>query len=397
MKQVLLRLHGLLGITAGLVLAVVGLTGALLALEPQILKVLNPGILVVEERAQPRLSPAELVRRLRELQPERHIRSVTVTTGDAPAAVVFAIADKPKGEMRHVDPYSGLVLSKPRGDDVFHVIEDIHRRLLADKVGRQVTGACALVLVFMALSGLYLRWSRRPRGWRGWLLVNGRLSGRGLLWQLHAVSGTWVLAIFLFSALTGLFWSYDWYKSGVQRLFGAEVSVEQKKKPAADGLSDADMQAVLQVVWTVFQTSVPAYDSATIDLPRQSGKPVKVSYVAPGAVHERARDTLLINTEAGGRVVKQEMFAHKPWGQRMVASWKQLHTGQYWGVTGQLVLMLASFSMLLFAYTGWRLYFGRRAMSVRPGGVESPAPRPQHASQGAVLPMPGSPELDANV
>ena len=40
------------------------------------------------------------------------------------------------------------------------------------------------------------------------------LRGRGLHRSLHAVLGTWVLVIYLVMTLTGLWYSFDWYKDG---------------------------------------------------------------------------------------------------------------------------------------------------------------------------------------
>ena len=47
----------------------------------------------------------------------------------------------------------------------------------------------ALVLVFMCLSGLCLRWPRHARNWRAWLQLHWRRKGRRFLWELHTVTG----------------------------------------------------------------------------------------------------------------------------------------------------------------------------------------------------------------
>ena len=38
--------------------------------------------------------------------------------------------------------------------------------------------------------------------------------------SLHSVVGTWVLLIYLMSALTGLWWSFDWYRNAANTLLG---------------------------------------------------------------------------------------------------------------------------------------------------------------------------------
>ena len=52
-KNLVFQLHWLLGITAGVVLAVVGVTGAMLSFEADLLKGINPGVMTVEARPAP--------------------------------------------------------------------------------------------------------------------------------------------------------------------------------------------------------------------------------------------------------------------------------------------------------------------------------------------------------
>ncbi|HAB02362.1 MAG TPA: hypothetical protein DCE25_05300, partial [Pseudomonas sp.] len=68
MKKTLFQLHWLFGITAGLVLAVMGITGALYSFQEELLRAFNADVLTVEVRAEGVLPPAELVRRVEAAQ-----------------------------------------------------------------------------------------------------------------------------------------------------------------------------------------------------------------------------------------------------------------------------------------------------------------------------------------
>jgi sulfite reductase (NADPH) flavoprotein alpha-component len=46
------------------------------------------------------------------------------------------------------------------------------------------------------------------------------------------VVGTWVLLIYLMSALTGLWWSFDWYRSAANTLLGATGRQAQGRRRA---------------------------------------------------------------------------------------------------------------------------------------------------------------------
>lgn len=360
-KSFLLRLHGWLGISAGLVLAVVGLSGASMAFQPQVLRLLNPGVMTVQPPAgAAMLSPEALYERVLAQMPERPVQALTLSgRADQAALVVLAREGRPRGEPVWTNPYTGeMFTGELRGEAAFEWLEDLHRNLLADDFGKAVTGICAFILVFMALSGLWLRWSRRPRGLRGWLMLRGGLRGRAFLWQLHAVAGTWVFALLLFSAGTGLNWSYDWYKTGIHQVLGVQPG--GGPRPSGGGkpevVSLASVQAALAQAWPVFQAEVGVYRTASIALGGLPQGKVRVEYLPDDAVNERARNIVQIE---GDSIRSHELFTDKPLGEQWTSSWKFLHTGRYWGWPGQLLLFLSSLALPVFAVVGMRLYFTR--------------------------------------
>lgn len=358
LKTTLLRLHAWLGISAGLVIALVGTTGAMMAFEPQILRLLNPGVLqITPEPGQTLLSPQALYAQIQQAQPNRPVQALTLSgQADTPAQVIFSSLKKPKGESVWVQPYTGALLPEPRGEAAFETIENLHRRLLLDDIGKAVTGVSAFVLIFMSLSGLYLRWSRRPRGVRGWLGYRRGLQGRAWHFQLHSIAGTWLFILFLFSAGTGLSWSYDWYKAGIYRV----LSVEMPKKPTPGPqqvVTAAEFEQSIARVWPSLQAELSAYDSATIQFASLASDAIKIDYLAKDAPHIRAKNTLTFSPT--GELVSHKRFADKPWGEQIIAAWKMLHTGQYWGWSGQLMMMLSSLSLLGFAWLGISLFRSR--------------------------------------
>ena len=60
-KKTLFQLHWFFGITAGLVLALMGITGATVSFQDELLNLLNPSVLKVEKLDSGVLPPAELV------------------------------------------------------------------------------------------------------------------------------------------------------------------------------------------------------------------------------------------------------------------------------------------------------------------------------------------------
>ena len=88
LKKVWFQLHWLFGITAGLVLAVVGLTGALLSFEDEIVSLLNRGN-IVPPPAAVRLAPDALAARVAGAG-KRIAFIMLPADADRPARIAFA-------------------------------------------------------------------------------------------------------------------------------------------------------------------------------------------------------------------------------------------------------------------------------------------------------------------
>ncbi|MER8284588.1 PepSY-associated TM helix domain-containing protein, partial [Acinetobacter baumannii] len=82
---------------------------------------------------------------------------------------------------------------------------------------------------------------------------------------------------------------------------------------------------------------------------------VEVTYLRRDAEHERARNRLYLDT-ATGEPIEHRRYAELSAPARLVNSIYPLHMGSFWGPLGQVVMVLASAGLLLFAITGWLLY-----------------------------------------
>jgi sulfite reductase (NADPH) flavoprotein alpha-component len=367
-RQLLFQIHWLLGITAGAVLSVVGVSGALLSFEPQILRALNPGVMTVNVHDAQPLPPAELLARVHAAAPGKRVVALTLSADpDTAARVRFAPASmagakRTRGTTRYVDPYTGEMLGTPRGEIFFRQgrfsVMRIHRWLAAGDVGKYIVGAATLALIYFCLSGLYLRWPRRPLDWRPWFKLDWRHRGRAFLWNLHAVAGAWVLIAYLLMALTGLWWSYGWYRDGVAALTGVTQTQPPKRGVAAHGVRAPAAEAPdLDALWTVFRRQAGNWRNATLTIPA-AGQPLRIRYLPTNARHERATDEMTLAPD--GRVLKLERYADKRPGQKLWSSIFPLHSGSFFGLPGLICYMVASLAMPLFFVTGWLLYLDRR-------------------------------------
>jgi len=365
-RKVLFQLHWIFGITVGIVLAIVGATGALLSFEQQIVASLARDSRQVEANGRTPLAPAELLTRIAANEPDKRIAGLNIAREPgATVRVTFA----PR-EQRYVDPYTGSLLPAASGgaETFFRNVRQLHRWLmlgeLGDRdIGRQIVGASTLLLIFMALTGLYLRWprGRAARRLRTWFVPDFRLKGRAFLWNLHSVIGTWVLPVYLVIALTGLQWSYEWYRDGLYSIAGVERPAGGEGGPR-EARGKADIPSFTRA-WETFSREVPGFTAVNVNLAAAPDRPLEFRYLDAQPSHERAFNTLAIDKE--GQVSKSERYQDKRLAARLVSSIFPLHSGSYFGVVGVIVFLIASLMMPLFTVTGWLMYLRRRAPRAR--------------------------------
>ena len=75
LKKTFFQIHWFMGITAGLILSIMGVTGAIYSYEQQILKWINTDSYVVHAENRDKLSPAELYTHFQQVDPNIQINS----------------------------------------------------------------------------------------------------------------------------------------------------------------------------------------------------------------------------------------------------------------------------------------------------------------------------------
>jgi sulfite reductase (NADPH) flavoprotein alpha-component len=187
------------------------------------------------------------------------------------------------------------------------------------------------------------------------------LKGRAFLWNLHSVIGTWVLPVYLVIALTGLQWSYEWYRDGLYSIAGVERPAGGEGGPR-EARGKADIPNFTRA-WETFSREVPGFTAVNVNLAAAPDRPLEFRYLDAKPSHERAFNTLAIDKE--GQVSKSERYQDKKLAARLVSSIFPLHSGSYFGVVGVIVFLIASLMMPLFTVTGWLMYLRRRAPRAR--------------------------------
>lgn len=379
-KKTFFQIHWFLGITAGLILSLMGVTGAIYSYEQQILKWINNDSYTVQVQQGDKLTPAQLYQHFQNTTPEMKINSISVAQDPSASSTVnIAKEGARRGHNILINPYTAEVLPEIKGREFFQFIQQLHRNLTVGPVGKQITGACTLMLIFFVLSGLYLRWPKR-HSIKQWFFVKPKLKGRNFIWDLHAVVGTWVVIFYLILACTGLYWSYDWWRSGMFKVLGVERPQPTMQANAGnnrgegrqggergprgegreEGMNPEQIGRALDLSWTGFNTEFSdKYSTVTFNLPKKPDGSMQLSFVDPVAQHERARNSATYNYQTA-EFTEVELYEDKKLNEKIMSSMLPVHRGSFFGPIYQFFAMVAALLMPLFFVTGWMLYLKRR-------------------------------------
>jgi uncharacterized iron-regulated membrane protein len=407
LRNLVFWLHLAAGLLAGIVIAIMSFTGAVIAFEKDLVAWSERDARrVVPPPAASRVSVDELLRRARETKPDLRPTAIALSA-DPAAAVVLSVG---RTATYYANPYTAEITqpASTKVHDFLHVMEEWHRWLARSgdsrPVGKLVNGIGNLVFFVLAVTGLYIWW---PRNW-SWRALKPSVwfvgaRGKARDWNWHNAIGFWCSPILIVLTLTALPISFRWAGNGIYRLVGetppAPAAPGAAAGPAVDVPQPADGAKPLsrEELVASAQRAVPNWELITLRLgsggaggarggaassPESSASAPTASRRAatnPQAVNITIREKegwpLFASTQLWldpftGTVLRKEGFSEYSTG-RQIRSWTRfLHTGEALGVVGQVLAMLASIGGVFLVYTGfalsWRRFFGRKKSPLAP-------------------------------
>ena len=318
------QIHRWLGLVAGVAALVLGITGAVLAVDPvqtawQAEWAPNTlPVAVLAERVQASVPGAEEIRH----QPAGDIVVYGFDAGQATAS--------------HVSPADGSVLHAYQPSPLMRWFKNLHRSFMLGDGGRIAAAGVALSMLLLSVSGLVLM-ARRQGGWRN---LFGCVRGT-LLQRIHAVAGQLAVLVLCVSSVTALYMS--------AATFGL-ITVDNDLGPDVVSVVPADVAEPvdLPVVQLPLLQQMPVGELVRLNLPDPADP----------------EDTWQVTTAAGQGWIDRYSGETLLWQnatlvQRIHGWVMMLHTGDgLW--PWALALGLAAASIPLFWFTGLLLWWQGR-------------------------------------
>jgi len=353
--------HLVVGLLCSGVVLSMALSGVLLVYESQVQDWLDTRACRRSPDPQARLlGVQELAERL---QAAEGSLPATLTISADPGAPVVAVLGRDR--TLFLERSTGQVLGEgsPGARAFFRSLTAWHRWLGGQgswrAVGKAVTGASTLGLLFLLASGFVLWCPRRwtPRVLRELLWFRSGLPPRGRDLNQHHVLGFWALAPLLVIALSGVVIAYSWANSAFYGLFGEEVPARRGAERTAAGAGPLSLEG-LDDLFAHAQEAQPGWRTITVQFPASDEAPVTFTLASGGAGQPQRRSTLTLSRT--GEVREWAPFSSQSPGRRWRAILRYAHTGEVAGFPGQTLAGLAALAAGWLAWTGlaltWRRY-----------------------------------------
>ncbi|HEY5313133.1 MAG TPA: PepSY-associated TM helix domain-containing protein, partial [Pirellulales bacterium] len=178
-------------------LILLGLTGAVLSVESELDRWLNPSLWQVVPSGR-KLDYQAVLEQVRAQHPQ--VMAMRLPAHDD-VAIEFSL---PAGRLVYFDPYASRILGERRREQILLVrIHQFHTRLLAGAGGSYVMGTASLVLVLVSLTGLVLWWRARI------FTLSGLRSARRFNFEAHHALGLYGAIFWLAIGTTGAMMTFE--------------------------------------------------------------------------------------------------------------------------------------------------------------------------------------------
>ncbi|NLU96340.1 PepSY-associated TM helix domain-containing protein [Chitinophaga sp. Ak27] len=387
MKIFFRRIHLYLGLTAGLVITISCLTGALLVFEKELTEAFNHDRYYVTPAGE-RLSLDKVAALVKEQVPGAGIsrmqifadpaRTIQVTLEEgrkgskkeaagekkgpkentSPMGNGEKAPKKGKGRIAFVNPYTGEIVELYSYSKTFYYkVFSLHRWLLAGDTGKAITGASTLIFVFILITGIILWWPKTRNIFKQRIKVKWDGGWKRLNHDLHIVLGFYA-AIFLFvSAFTGLTWSYEWFSNGLYAVL--HTSPKPVAAPSSAPAEIINSKSItFEAALASVQQTAPGAVFYALSAPKDSTAAFMVSLLPAHTLNEAATTTYYLD-QFNGKVLKSETFAQRNLGQKVRSTIKPLHTGAIFGTASKIFALIIALLGVTFPTTGTIMWINR--------------------------------------
>ncbi|MEM1136406.1 MAG: PepSY-associated TM helix domain-containing protein [Bacteroidota bacterium] len=380
-KKLIGKIHLWLGLSSGLVVFLVSLSGAIMVFEHEIRWLIGTSAMdstVPAQVATP--APPSLVFEKALAAVGEGGSYIYYYTGKTKSHVLInwfyhagdSIENIKAGYRElHQNPYTGDVLYNELWEGGFWgwMVKFHTSLLLPPNIGHQVVGWSTIIFVILMMTGLALWFPKSKKGYKQRFTIKWKAKIKRVNYDLHNVLGFYMLSVTMVIALTGLVWSFEWFRNGVYALatggkeMPAHNAIKSQYNPTVSQ-SSVELMHLIDEVTNQTLTKYPEFYRYTVGYPLDSVGVINVGVMTEKGKNYDRHDEYIFDRYTGA-LINSELWSNQNAGERIMHLNYPLHLGLIGGLPTKILAFFASLVAASLPLTGFYIWWGRKKKVIR--------------------------------
>ncbi len=369
LKKIIRKIHLLLGLSSGLIVFIVAITGCVYCFQDEIRNA-TEDYRFVKKRDIPYKLPTELAAVAEKELPGKSLHSVQYNGPEKAAIASFynGFGEEPYYWMVFLDPYSGRVLKTVNENETFfRFILDGHYYLwLPPAYGQPVVAISTLIFTIMLISGIILWWPKKNnRKQRFKVKWNARWRRKN--YDLHAVFGFYASMLALVFALTGLVWGFQWFQRGTYFVASGGEELVPYYELQSSGQA-ASLETHVNQKWIAFQQKYGRLAVIDVHIPHDALSTIEFALnPRPGTYYKTSY--FFYDQKTLERLYPKHIYgeyAQTSGAGKLLRMNYDIHVGAILGLPGKILAFCISLIIASLPVTGFLIWYGRKFKKKEP-------------------------------
>ena len=381
-KKTIRNIHLWLGLSVGLLVFIISITGAIYAFQEEITHAFRKEAIYNSEtniENKKTLSIVALEKIVATYTNEKYpIHWVNIANNKNINYIFYYYETNPNAwnyfdeyiiyKSVYVNPFSGAIEGVyDEKNSFFNIIKFIHWSfLLKGEWGTYVVGIPTLIFVIMLITGILLWWpkNKKARKQRFWFQWKNLKNWRRKNYDLHSILGFYASFIALIAATTGLFYAFYFVQALLYFTFsGGETTYPNFDHYKTTAPIESRNAHTLDKVASKVEECYPDAYGYSIDLGHEhldDHEHPNFSVFIKQLSYSYHKNHSIIFDENSGEMLHNYSHDDKNFGEKVVAANYDIHVGAILGLWGKILAFIGSLLCASLPITGFLVWWGRR-------------------------------------
>lgn len=371
MRKIFRNIHLWLSVPFGILITLICFSGAALVFEKEVMELCHRELYFVKKVEAAPLPMEQLMTKVAATLPDS-VSVTGVTVSSDPERAYQVTLSKPHRASMYVNQYTGEIMGKYERAPFFNFMFRMHRWLLDSMKqdggifwGKMIVGTSTLMFVFVLISGVVVWWPRTRKALKNSLKIVANKGWRRFWYDLHVAGGMYALVFLLAMALTGLTWSFQWYRTGFYKTFGVEVQPSMGHGNAAanatakGGKRKGSPEGRKHSPYTNWQQVYEQLAEANPDYKLISVSDGSASIALPRFGNQRGTDRYKFNPR-NGEITETTLYKDLDNSGKIRGWIYSVHVGSWGGMLTRILTFIAALVGASLPLTGYYLWLRKK-------------------------------------